>query len=486
MDNRKKIVTKLSVAFFGVVLFLTFFSNTIIALNLPGVVVGEYRLGRVTTTHRSFADIEFATVNTLFAQDGGRISLALRVGDRFNYGDVLFTIEVDREELFDQLEDAKSRLETTLINMERMLGDLAFEESRLSGLSLDVPPVATIHPPDISRFEFEARRLEAEIGQAEEDYRRNLVLFEAGGISQAQIDEAVRRIELLRESYLRNAEEMATALQNHNLAVADASHAHQLLLRQRRQSFEMERSGIAHRIESLGYSIRLLEMEESDRRRALRRLQDQIDADGIATVYAEQDGVVRYIPAGLEDGLFVSRNQIVMRYAPTGNNRFIINAGFPERVGRIPGDSRVRINIVAMHHAPIEGEMLRTTAIGGRLQVEIAFETGAFINGGETAEVILEQLSNFAPPPFAGPQNILPNSAIRQDGTGFYIMYASREPNMLIGYGYIARQSRIGIDNIGDRYTAFIRGEAIHGPIIIQSDRVFTEGDRVRIVGDDR
>ena len=483
MDNQKRFVAKLAAAFFGAVLFLTFFSNTIIALNMPGVVVGEARLFRVTTTHRSFGEAEFATVNTLFAQDGGRISFALRPGDRFGYGDVLFTIEVDRQELLDQLEAEQSRLQATLINIERMLGDLAFEELRLESLSLDVPPAVAIHPPDTTRFEHEARRLAADIERAVEDYLASVMLYEAGGISRSQLDDAARRLELLRESYLRNSQEMGIILQNHARAVADASQAHQRLQRQIRQSFEMEQSGIIHRIENLGYSIRLLEMEEEYRRRSLRRLQDQVEADGIATVYAKQDGIVRFIPAGLEDGLFVQPNQIVMRYAPMDYNRFTVIADFPERIGRIPSDSRVSINIIALHHADISGEIVRTTAIGGRLQLEIEFETTVTLQGGEMAEVILEQMSNA---PLMDGHQVLPNSAIRRDGIGQYVLYVVREPNTLIGYGYYARQARILVWEFGDRYASFMQGEAFYGPVVIQSDRPFTHGDRVRIVGDDR
>ena len=107
MAQPKSLIIKLSAAFLSVLLFLTFFSNTIFTLNLPGVVVGFPTSGVVASTHRGFGDIEFAEVSSLFAQDGGRINFAVGAGDSVNYGDVLFTTEADRQELLDRMEDAE-------------------------------------------------------------------------------------------------------------------------------------------------------------------------------------------------------------------------------------------------------------------------------------------------------------------------------------------------------------------------------------------
>jgi len=482
MDNPKSLIIKLSAGFLSVLLFLTFFSSTIATLNLPGVVVGSPSPGVVFTTFRSFADVEFAEVDVLFAEDAGRINFAVGAGDRVSYGDVLFTIEADSEELRDRLEDEQSRLEATLVNLARARGDLAFEQSRLAQLAPEAPRPTTIHPPDTSRFEHEARRLEAEIQRAENEYSTNTLLFAAGGITQSQLDDSAHRLSQLRENYARNAEEIGIALQDHTRAIADAEEADHFAQEQHMRAIETEQSGLVHRIDTLGHSIRLLEMEEADRRRAQRRLHDQIADDGIATIYAEVDGVVREIPAGLENGMMVQRNQVVMRYANTYDSQFIVIAEFPERIGMVMFGSNVRINIPVVHQHGIQGDIVRTVTSGGRMQIEIAFETPVHINGGERAEIVIEQISNLVPPDMDPPT--LPNSAIRQDMAGYYIMYLEREANTLIGYSYYVRQMRISLVHEGDRYTAF-GSEEIEGPVIITSDRPFSVGSRVRIIGDE-
>ena len=482
MDNPKSLIIKLSAGFLGALLFLTFFSTTLSTLNLPGVVVGSPVEGIVVSTYRSYGDVEFAEIETVFAEDGGRINFAVGVGDRVEHGDVLFTIETDRQELRDRLEDEQSRLEAALINLARARGDLAFEQSRLAQLVSD-SRASTIHYPDITRFEHEARRLETEIERAEAEHQANTLMFAAGGISRSQLDNSAHVLNQLRENYARNAEEMDIVLQNH--ARAEEQHL---------QTFETEHSSLLHRIDTLGYSIRLLELEEADRRRSLRRLHDQVEADGIATFYAESDGIIREIPAGLESGVMVQRNQIIMRYAFMHGEQFIIKADFPERIGAIHLGSEVRINVPSVNLFRIQGDILRTSTSGGRLRMEVAFETDIHINGGERAEILLELLSNANPDEvMRRAQNagwnaaglVLPNSAIRRDGAGLYIMYLEREPNTMLGHSYYAQQMRIQVTHEGDRFTLFEPLGQIEGPVVITSDRPFWQGSRVRIVGDE-
>ena len=487
MSNPKSLIIKLAACFLGALLFLTFFSNTILTFNLPGVVVGSPTRGVVTSTHRSFGDVDFAEVAVLFAQDPGTIHFTVSPGDQITYGDILFTIEADRQELLDRLEDEQSRLETAIINLTSTRGDLIFEQTRLAQLTPEsVHPITTIqHQPNITPFEHEARRLQTEIQRAQTDHQANITLFAAGGISQSQLNDSAHTLNQLQESYTLNNHEMNMILINHDLAISDARQLQQ-------QAFETEQSNIIHRINTLGHTIQLLEIEETDRRRSLQRLYDQLEAGGIATIYAQHNGIVREIPQELENGMIVSRNQIVMRYAIAEGNEYLVVVEFPERIGSLPAGSTVRINIPVVHQRNIQGEVLRTTASGGRLRLEIAFETNVRINGGERAEVVLEQVSNFQedaaiwvnPADTVDDEFVLPNSAIREDFAGSYVMFIEREANTLMGHSYYARQARISVLDEGDRYTLFTTMDYIEGPVIITSDRPFWQGSRVRIVDD--
>lgn len=479
MTQPKSLIIKLSAAFLGVLLFLTFFSNTIFTLNLPGVVVGFPTGGVVTSTHRGFGEIEFAEISILFAEDAGRINFAVAVGDMISYGDVLFTIEADRRELLDRLEDAASQMAAAEVNLARAQNDLSFEQARLVSLTPDTIRPTIIHAPDTTRFTFEAQRLEAEIDRAEQDYQTNTALFAAGGISRAQLEDSAHALNQLRESYARNTEEMNIVLEAHAQAVADAQDADRNAQDRNQQVHMAERNAIQHRIETLGHTIRLLELEELDMRRQLVRIHGQIADEGIVTVYAAADGIVREIPAGLESGMMVERNHIVMHLAITHGGHFTVTAEFTEHMGVLPNDIRVRINIRSLEEFGIPGEVRRVSASGGRLHVEIAFEGGhRRINGGERAEVVIEQFSEMA-------DSVLPNSAMRRDGAGYYIMYVAREPNTLLGHSYYARQMRITVLEEGDRFTSFMTMDDLEGPVIIFSDRPFFQNDRIRVVDDE-
>ena len=462
----KPLVLKLSAAFVGVVLFLTFFSNTIYSMNLPGVVVGFPQTGTITSTFLGSGQVEFAEYVSLFSEGQGRIEFAARVGERVREGDALFSIEVDMSGLLERLENEQSRLEATAINLSRARGDLSFEEARLNRAAVDSAAPAEA---DFSRFEREIASLPAEIERAEASYETYQSLYELGIVTRVQVADAARRLNLLRESYVLINEDWARA-------IANAEEAERIFIEQQERAFEAEQTAARHRIQGLRYTIRLLEAEERNIHRALERLYEQITADGVATVYADYAGIVLEIPHGLQSGMIVGDNQIVMRVG-MATHRYIIVAYFPERMGILPTGTSVTVDIPVLDSRDYRGIVQRSTAVGNLVRAEILLTSQAQISGGERAEVTVLQFSERL-------ENSLPNAAIREDTMGYYILYVSQVRNTLLGYSHYANQMRVTLQRRGEQYTAVRMFGETHDPIVIQSDRRFSPGSRVRMVAD--
>ena len=103
MENRKKLIIKLSVTVVGLLLMLTFFSNTIHNLNIAGVVVGIDTDGIITTTTRGEGMIEFPKHRNIFAAYAGRIQLFAEDGDHVYEGDLLFEVQIDRMQVLERI-----------------------------------------------------------------------------------------------------------------------------------------------------------------------------------------------------------------------------------------------------------------------------------------------------------------------------------------------------------------------------------------------
>lgn len=469
---QKKITLRLTAAFFGILLFLTFFSNTIYSLNLPGVVVGFSSEGVISSTFRSQGEAEFAEHINVFSEERGRITMMVRENDRVTEGDLLFTTQSDMAELSRRLEDEQNRLERTLVNLAGARSDLRFEQQRHNEAPVFTP--TEVSPPDIVRFEREAARLEEEIAIAEAEIEKKRALYEAGVIPRTDLTDAIRELEILHENFRQNAEDKETVLTENEQELARAAESDEIRRNEQNAAFEAEESNIRRQIQRLSNDITLLEMEETEIRRVLERLSAQIEADGMVYVHAEHSGIISEILT--ESGTFTESGRPVLKLAESFGE-YLITAYFPERMGMLAPEAVVRVDIPVFEEYGLSGTVRRITAEGSRLRAEIAL-SGIILNGGERAEVIVNKHSNLM-------EQTLPNSAIHEDPSlGYFILIAEREKNTLVGHSYYARRRFISVFTQGDETTAFFSFGELTNPVIITSDRPISEGSRVRVIGD--
>jgi hypothetical protein len=101
--DRKSLIIKLSVTLAGLLLVLTFFSNTIHNLNVAGVVVGFDTTGLVTSTFQEDGFVEFPDYKNIYSEYQGRINILVEDGDYVDEGTPLFEIQRDRVYVIEQI-----------------------------------------------------------------------------------------------------------------------------------------------------------------------------------------------------------------------------------------------------------------------------------------------------------------------------------------------------------------------------------------------
>jgi len=482
MDKRKILIIKLSGALTALLLLLTFFSNTIHNLNVPGVVVGARGTGVTSSITRSEGLLEFPDNIGIYAEYSGRFVLAAFNGDRVDEGDLLFTIHADVDNILERLETDNDRLARVLLNRTRNQTELAQAQSQLATLSPAPFLAREIAMPDLSTFDHEETRLAAEIDRARDHLATQQILFNAGGIAQAALTEATHRLETLEAQRERNAQSRAIIMENYQRNLATAEEENRISQEQISRNLENERTAINRRIGDLQLALQLLDIEEAEIRRQITEHQERIDEDGVAHVYAEFSAIVQEIPGGPQTGSFIDRGRRVFSLALEDENTYHVTAFFHESLGITaePGILRqTTLNIPALRENGIPGIMQRVTPEGGRLRADISFQLDRNVFGGERIEVVVEDFSMQR-------GEVLPNYAIRQDAAGDFILYLEREANTLLGYSYFARRMPINVVQRGDRSTAFVMLlDELEGPIILRSDRPISAGDRVRMIGEE-
>lgn len=244
----------------------------------------------------------------------------------------------------------------------------------------------------------------------------------------------------------------------------------------------VDRSHILDRIVHLRHQNSALPWaNQAENNREIERLQGLLATGDLIshTEYAPAGGVVRFLPDMGDDNTQVTAGQEILRLGMRQGTDFVLVAYFPESLLAVPDighRQHVRLNIPALNAESIPVDIERITAVEGRLRLEFSVDVPD-ANGGERTEIVIEDI-------ITPVGRMLPNYAIHEDERGEFILIARRESNTLLGYSYFAERVGITVTQRGDRSTSFNLSGEMNGPIILQSDRYITDGDRVRMVGE--
>lgn len=468
MDANKRLIIRLGLTLAGILLFLTFFSNTIYSFNLAGVTADFPTDGVIKRTARAEGTVDFSDIQYLYANDAGKVTFHKKAGDQISQGDALYTLLADTDDLQEQLRAENNRLEKLRLDTEKAETDIAYNQQRLDSLTA---AGANVTPPDTARYDYEAARLTAEIVQTEADHQSAADLYASGAIPKSDLDELENKLANLRREQQQNDEQRARAISEYERTLTQAQ-------AEQHRAYEAERSALQKGIGDLRYQLESLALDDAESRLRLQALEERLAQDGAETFYAENAGVVR--ETGAEDGALVEAGRMLARIgtAAQGGYPYHAEAVFSDTADFLEAGAEVRVDLRAARQYGLRGVLTRVGYANGRFSADVAFDAPLTLTGGEKAEITAEHLSELY-------GSVLPNSAIRKDDEGDYILYVERVRNTLLGYAYYARRMSVGILEQDDSYTAFYMMIETEGPVIINSDRPVAEGDRVRLVGGD-
>lgn len=466
----KKILYRVAVVFVAFLIFLTFFSRTLLDLSIPRVSVAFIDRGSIHPEAQSTGIVTAANVERVFAPAGGRITQIVQQGDTTNIRTVLFTISNDLQTLQTGLEQAQHELRMNGLAIEQATSNRAEAQRRLA--LLQAQPLDLPNPPTLNLWEFDMQ-LDANATAAEaiENDIATLELLYAEGIIPRQ-DIVNREADLARLALAR--EEIMTrrdqAVANYENTLASHNESAAAGQRTRNEQILAQQNVITgHDFAMTGLGI--------DRERIQNRianLQEQIEGGGVVHVQLEDNPnrVITAISPGIDIGSMVVEGMPVLT-TTIRNNNFIIEAPFPQSIEFIRAGQEVSVQVGTNQ---LEGITTRIVPDGNRNIVHIDVFSNQ-LSGGELARVTIAAEST-------SHAHVIPLSALREDAQGNHIMFITPHERRF-GSDYIVTQLQVEVIERDDRNAAISArsGELPEGPIIVNSDMPITIDERVRPVG---
>jgi len=465
----KKFLRSAAIGFIGVLIFLTFFSRTLLDLQIPRVSLAFAQNMTLRPEARSSGIVVPADTERIFAPVTGRITQILQRGDMTNADTVLFAITSDLQTLQDLLQHAEHDLRVNSLAIEQTTSNRADAQNRL--YQLQNQPIDLPNPPMLNLWEFDVQldANAASIQVVEADIATLVILLAQGIVPRQDIvnreADLERLLQTREEIYTRREiaeQNYETAVEDHNASVASAQ-------RMRTEHIQAQQNIIN------GHNFALAN-QNLDRERIETRLadlQEQIEMGGVVYVQLDYRPIRRVteISPGLDIGSMVSEGMPVMTTSIRDNN-FIIQAYFPQTQDFIGRNQNVEIQVGTNH---MTGTTTNVVPDGARNLVYIEVNSNA-LTGGELAHVTVAG-GNF---PVSG---AVPLSALREDTEGYYVFFVVPYARRL-GSDYIVQQTRVNTGRRDSRHIAISVpwGSLPDGPIVVNSDMPVSNSQRVRLV----
>lgn len=529
--KRREWVKTAAIIFLSVMLVLTFFSNTFMNYSLPEVATTYVQSGTITAKIRGTGVVESGDPYEIVAQESRKVmSVAVRTGDQVQKGDVLLYLEdADSEEL----KAAKTALETAKKELDRLQ-----KEYDLSLLNQDVTAADIEQAKNFSvnhyRKQMDAVQKEKENAQANVDQIQAQVTqlqqlindhdtqlkydttlrdslssapenleaaktaYEEAEANKQQVDNdssssdedkaaAANRLAAANSALLaaheaynnytacvQRIQNVAGAKNNYELQLYGVQKnltAAQAVVTQKQQELDKIRK-TADTVSGLQAKLSAI----SDARKAVEQCQEEVEkqqdkAKG-ATVTAEISGTVSEIRVTAGKTFQYKETLVVLQ--PEGQGCTMSFSVTNEQARRLSvGDRADLVNAWRYDDVEVTLASIKPDKTNPGQNKELTFNITGNVVAGQTLNVSVGQKS-------ANYDLIVPNSAIREDSNGKFILIVESKSSPL-GNRYVA--SRVDVEVIASDDTRSAVSGALYGYeyVITTSTKPVEAGKLVRL-----
>lgn len=529
--NKREWVKTAAIIFLSVMLVLTFFSNTFMNYSLPEVATTYVQSGTITAKIRGTGVVESGDPYEIVAQESRKVmSVAVRAGDQVQKGDVLLYLEdADSEEL----KAAKTALETAKKELDRLQKeyDMSLLNQNVTAADIELAKNFSVDQyrkqitaiqkatadaqANVDQIQVQVAQLQQVISDHDTQLKYDTALKES--LSSAP-EELVKAQEAYQEAEDEkkqvdndptSSDEAKTAAANKLaaansalLAAHEANNTYTACVQRlqnvaaNKSNYELQLYGVQKNLSAAQDVVtqkqkeleKLLKTVEnvtglqtklsaiSDARKAVEKCQEEVEkqqekAKG-ATVTAEISGTVSEIRVTAGKTFQYKETLVVLQ--PEGQGCTMSFSVTNEQARRLSvGDRADLVNAWRYDDVEVTLASIKPDKTNPGQNKELTFNVTGNVVAGQTLNVSVGQKS-------ANYDLIVPNSAIREDSNGKFILIVESKSSPL-GNRYVA--SRVDVEVIASDDTRSAVSGALYGYeyVITTSTKPVEAGKLVRL-----
>lgn len=529
--NKREWVKTAAIIFLSVMLVLTFFSNTFMNYSLPEVATTYVQSGTITAKIRGTGVVESGDPYEIVAQESRKVmSVAVRAGDQVQKGDVLLYLEdADSEEL----KAAKTALETAKKELDRLQKeyDMSLLNQNVTAADIELAKNFSVDQyrkqitaiqkatadaqANVDQIQVQVAQLNQVISDHDTQLKYDTTLKESLSSAPEELvkaQEAYQEAEKAKqdvdnkpdatdEQKAAAANKLAAA-NSALLAAHEANNTYTACVQRlqnvaaNKSNYELQLYGVQKNLSAAQDVVtqkqkeleKLLKTVEnvtglqtklsaiSDARKAVEKCQEEVEkqqekAKG-ATVTAEISGTVSEIRVTAGKTFQYKETLVVLQ--PEGQGCTMSFSVTNEQARRLSvGDRADLVNAWRYDDVEVTLASIKPDKTNPGQNKELTFNVTGNVVAGQTLNVSVGQKS-------ANYDLIVPNSAIREDSNGKFILIVESKSSPL-GNRYVA--SRVDVEVIASDDTRSAVSGALYGYeyVITTSTKPVEAGKLVRL-----
>lgn len=533
--KRREWVKNAAIVFLTVMLILTFFSNTIMNYSLPEVAAQYVQSGTITAKIRGTGTIESSDPFNVMVKESRKVmGVAVHEGDQVQVGDVLVYLDESESE---ELKAAKELLETATENYEKALLSADVTASVLNNTNSNIP--TTTYRQQITNMQNVVEAAQNEVKRLQEEYNNyatQIAVTPSNDADYEDEEEAYDNAKAAKE----NAEFALVAAKNNydaieaqldyenSVSAGDATKVNQLKQQLNAAQVAVNNAQAVANNAALAFSKaetalnnKKAEGDTSDTLESLKQQQASISAqldEAERKLTAEQENLTKLISnvnqtlnlESLYSDIAKAQEEVDKQMETTANSTIVAEvAGTVNKVNVIAGETTDGATPVVVLQPEGKGYTLsfsvtndqaKRLAVGDRAEIVnswryddvevtltsikpdksepgqkkmLTFDVVGEVVAGQTLSISVGQKS-------ANYDLIVPNSAIREDNNGKFILIVESKPGPL-NNRYIA--TRVDVEVIASDDTQSAISAALYGYefVITTSTQPVEAGKQVRL-----
>lgn len=529
--NKREWVKTAAIIFLSVMLVLTFFSNTFMNYSLPEVATTYVQSGTITAKIRGTGVVESGDPYEIVAQESRKVmSVAVRAGDQVQKGDVLLYLEdADSEELKaakTALETAKKELDRlqkeydmSLLNQNVTAADIelaknfsvdqyrkqitaiqkatADAQANVDQIQVQVAQLNQVISDHDTQLKYDTT-LKESLSSAPEDLEKAQTAYQEAATEKEQVDNDPSSSDEAKTAAANKLAAANSAL----LAAHEANNTYTACVQRlqnvaaNKSNYELQLYGVQKNLSAAQDVVtqkqkeleKLLKTVEnvtglqtklsaiSDARKTVEKCQEEVEkqqekAKG-ATVTAEISGTVSEIRVTAGKTFQYKETLVVLQ--PEGQGCTMSFSVTNEQARRLSvGDRADLVNAWRYDDVEVTLASIKPDKTNPGQNKELTFNVTGNVVAGQTLNVSVGQKS-------ANYDLIVPNSAIREDSNGKFILIVESKSSPL-GNRYVA--SRVDVEVIASDDTRSAVSGALYGYeyVITTSTKPVEAGKLVRL-----